>query len=57
MGIEEFATAVMSEIGWIQFLLVMITLGFGTATFVMYRKLRKLEETVIDILNLCERRL
>lgn len=57
MGIEEFATAVMNEIVWIQFLLVAAVVGFGTATFMMYRKLHKLEETVIDILNLCERRL
>lgn len=46
MGVEEFATAVMGEIGWIQFMLVMITCGFGTATFLMYRKLHKLEEDI-----------
>lgn len=50
MGIEELATAVMSELGWISFFGMIVTVVFGVALIAMYKKLNRTEEALTDLL-------
>ena len=50
MGIEELATAVMSELSWISFFNMIIAVVLGIALIAMYIKLNRTEEALTKLL-------
>ena len=49
MGVEELSTAVMSELGWISFSGIIMSIVFGIALIAVYVKLDRAEEKLNNL--------
>lgn len=49
MGVEELSTAVMSELGWISFSGIIMSIVFGITLIAVYVKLDRTEEKLNNL--------
>lgn len=49
MGVEELSTAIMSELGWISFSGIIMSIVFGIALIAVYVKLDHTEEKLNNL--------